>query len=208
MRTVPLGVGGAILRPIFCSATAPLRSPARPAPILMLAGLLCAIADTHAASPMRLCRRACKDEIAACIAAGGRRRACRRQRLRRCRRAGVSVCQKRSMTPPVGSAAGALIAPVLLAARPASSTSVELTWQDTNSHEAGYAVERSLAPASGFASVAQTGKGATTFRDTGLAAATTYYYAVRTLGRKGTVSAASNVLAATTPTDITAPSVP
>jgi chitodextrinase len=71
-------------------------------------------------------------------------------------------------------------------------------------------VERSLAPASGFASVAEMGRDATSLRDTGLAAATTYYYVVRALGRKGTVSAVSNVLATTTPAgpDLVDPSVP
>jgi fibronectin type III domain protein len=210
MRTVSFGAGGAILRPVFYAAIAPARSRARAVAVLTLATMLCAAGEMQAAPRHGLCRRACTDEIAACIDAGGRRLHCRRQMLRRCRREGVSVCQKRAMPSPIGSAAGALIPPVLLTARPSSSTSVDLTWQDANAHEAGYSVERSLAPASGFTSVAELGRDATTFRDTGLAAATTYYYAVRAIGRKGNLSAASNVLATTTPPapDVMAPSVP
>ena len=46
-----------------------------------------------AASMARQCRLACADEIAACVAAGGRDRACKKQTIRRCRREGLAVCQ-------------------------------------------------------------------------------------------------------------------
>ena len=61
------------------------------APLAVLAALVVApIAD--AASLARQCRQACGDEIAACVAAGGRHLACKRQTLRRCRREGLAVC--------------------------------------------------------------------------------------------------------------------
>ena len=49
--------------------------------------------SADAASLGRQCRQACRDEIAACVAAGGHSRACRRSTLERCRQEGVAVCQ-------------------------------------------------------------------------------------------------------------------
>ena len=50
-------------------------------------------ASADAASMARECRQLCADEIAACVAAGGRRFACRRQALRGCRQLGADGCQ-------------------------------------------------------------------------------------------------------------------
>ena len=67
----------------------------------VLAVLLAASA-ADAASLGRQCRRACADEIAACVAGGGRRLACKRQMLGRCRTEGLGACQ--------GSEASAVLA--------------------------------------------------------------------------------------------------
>src|SRR5207245_10167512 len=62
------------------------------APLAVLAVLLIAPA-AYAVSLARQCRQACGDEIASCVAAGGRRPACKRQTLARCRREGLTVCE-------------------------------------------------------------------------------------------------------------------
>src|SRR3989442_4457885 len=61
---------------------------------LMLA-LLAALhvgTSAEAASLSRQCRRACRDEIAACVGAGGHPRACRKSVLGSCKREGVAAC--------------------------------------------------------------------------------------------------------------------
>src|SRR5438876_2933328 len=49
--------------------------------------------SADAASVSRRCRRACRDQIAACVAGGGRARACRKSLLERCQQEGAAVCQ-------------------------------------------------------------------------------------------------------------------
>src|SRR5437762_2840676 len=68
------------------------------APLGLLAVLLTTSAP-GAATLARQCRRECADEIAACVAAGGRHLACRRQTLARCRREGLAVCQSADAQP-------------------------------------------------------------------------------------------------------------
>src|SRR5882724_10654496 len=63
------------------------------ASLLTLLAALHVALSADAASPSRQCRKACRDEIGACAAAGGRPRACRRNMLGRCKREGVPVCQ-------------------------------------------------------------------------------------------------------------------
>src|SRR6266704_4111019 len=60
--------------------------------LTLLAALYLADA-ADAVSVARQCRKACGDEIAACVGAGGHPRACRRSMLGRCKREGVAVCQ-------------------------------------------------------------------------------------------------------------------
>ena len=63
------------------------------------ASLLALLAALHggtsaqAVSLSRQCRRACRDDIVACVAAGGRARACRKSVLGRCKGEGVAACQ-------------------------------------------------------------------------------------------------------------------
>ena len=52
------------------------------APLAVLAVVLI-VPAADAVSMARQCRQACGDEIAACVAAGGRRQACKRETLRR-----------------------------------------------------------------------------------------------------------------------------
>src|SRR5439155_1219748 len=61
--------------------------------LLTLLAALHVAPSADAASVSRRCRRACRDQIAACVAGGGRARACRKSLLERCQQEGVAVCQ-------------------------------------------------------------------------------------------------------------------
>src|SRR5262245_26408202 len=64
-------------------------------PSVMRAVLLVALLlrpEAHAASLRAQCRVQCKPAIQACVAAGGKRRRCRRALLRQCRQGGLAVC--------------------------------------------------------------------------------------------------------------------
>jgi hypothetical protein len=109
-----------------------------------------------------------------------------------------------------GSArADAVSPPTSLAASAVSSSQIKLTWVDTNSNETGYLVERSLSSSSGFVQIASLPQNTQIYYNTGLAAATLYYYRVRAV-KNGAYSAYSNVVSARTlstlspPTSLTA----
>src|SRR5947207_1407529 len=61
--------------------------------LLTLLAALHLTTSAQAASPSRQCRKACRNQIAACVGAGGHPRACRRDVLGRCKREGVAACQ-------------------------------------------------------------------------------------------------------------------
>jgi hypothetical protein len=159
--------------------------------VLAMAGV------AEGASVARQCRQLCADEIRACVAAGGRRFACRRQAVRGCRHEGVAGCQ--AAQPGVrGRVSDTLIPPSALAASGSSPSTIDLGWQDANTRDRGCAIERSNDPAGGFATIATVPQGVQTYRDGGLAPGATRYYRVRALGRKGAASIPSNVAGATT----------
>ena len=56
---------------------------------------------------------------------------------------------------------------------------VQLAWRDNSTNEISFRIERSLAPASGFAEIASTGGGVTSYTDPTVSRKTTYYYRVR-----------------------------
>jgi hypothetical protein len=95
-----------------------------------------------------------------------------------------------------------------LAAAPASSTQINLTWSDNSSNETGFRIERST-DGINFTFVTNVGVNATSYANTGLTASTKYYYRVQALGSAGN-SGYSNVANATTtsgtPTTPVAPS--
>lgn len=102
------------------------------------------------------------------------------------------------------TSAADLLAPSL-SATAVSSSQINLSWTDPNNTDTGLTVQRSLSAASGFVTVANLGKTASSYSNTGLAAGTTYYYRVQATGRKGTVSPFSNVAGATTGTSVPTP---
>src|SRR5437899_39982 len=73
-----------------------MRQSAKALGFVLLLTLLVALhvaTSAEAASLSRQCRKACGDGIAACVAAGGHPRACRKGVLGRCKREGVAVCE-------------------------------------------------------------------------------------------------------------------
>src|SRR5437867_2534693 len=184
------------------------------APLAVLAVLLIAPA-ADAVSLARQCRQACGDEIAACVAAGGRQLACKRQTLRRCRREGLAVCQGPSAGENVTPVTAPLRAPTSLKASARSAGEIDLSWNDTNSQEMGYLIERSLDSASGFVQIAAVGINAHFYKNFGLSQTTTYYYQVRAFGSTNPASGVtdafspySSIASATTLADLRAPSTP
>jgi hypothetical protein len=71
-----------------------------------------------------------------------------------------------------------LAAPSALTAQP-SGGNVALSWQDTNSEETGFRIERKTAASGTWAEIGVVGANVTSFTDTGAAANTTYVYRVR-----------------------------
>jgi chitinase len=95
----------------------------------------------------------------------------------------------------------ALIAPTNATASATSTSTVDLRWTDTNSTEFAYLIERSASATVGFVEIARIARDSVSFTNTGLAAATTYYYRVRATSGKGhktQYSAYSGVVIATT----------
>src|SRR5438093_8449458 len=184
------------------------------APLAVLAVLLIAPA-ADAVSLARQCRQACGDEIASCVAAGGRRLACKRQTLRRCRSEGLTVCEGLSAGGNATAVTAPLRAPTSLKAAARSAGEIDLSWNDANSQESGSLIERSLDPASGFVQIAAVGVNVHSYKDFGLRQTTAYYHRVRAFGSTDPASGVtdvfspySNIVSATTPADTTAPSAP
>ena len=87
-------------------------------------------------------------------------------------------------------------APTNLSATGVSTTQIDLAWTDNASNETSYQVERSLDGVS-FSTAATLAANSTSYSDTGLAAATQYYYQVVASNSAGN-SAPSNIASATT----------
>ena len=88
-------------------------------------------------------------------------------------------------------------APSDLTATAVSPTQIDLAWTDNASGEDAFEIERST-DGSTFAALATVGTDVTTYSDTGLSAATAYYYRVRAHSPAGN-STYSNTATATTP---------
>ena len=87
-------------------------------------------------------------------------------------------------------------APVNLAASASSSSQINLSWNDSSTNETGFKIERSTDNVN-FAQINSVGSNVTTYADTNLTSATTYYYRVRAYNVQGN-SGYSNVASATT----------
>ncbi len=99
------------------------------------------------------------------------------------------------MVPPVVD--DTLDAPSNLTANNKTDGELTLNWTDNSDDEDGFVVERSLSMDSGFASVGTVAAGITTYTDTTVEGATTYYYRVAAT-RGAEVSMYANIVNSTT----------
>lgn len=72
-------------------------------------------------------------------------------------------------------------APTLLTATAVSQTQINLSWTDNSGGVASFSIERSSTYENGFAEIATTTAGTTTYNNTGLTAGGVYFYRVRAL---------------------------
>ena len=77
------------------------------------------------------------------------------------------------------------VPPSGLEATATTTCSVELKWIDNSDNEAGFQIERSILPTSGFALIQTTAPDITTFTDPGRTNNTNYYYRVRAFNAAG-----------------------
>ena len=70
-------------------------------------------------------------------------------------------------------------APSDLSATVASSSQIDLTWQDNSDNEAGFKIERKTGSGGTYAQIGTVGAGVTNYSSTSLGPSTTYYYRVR-----------------------------
>ena len=104
-------------------------------------------------------------------------------------------CGEDEMVPPVVD--DTLAAPTGLTVNNKTDGQLTLNWTDNSDNEDGFVVERSLSMDSGFASVGTVAAGITTYTDTTVEGATTYYYRVAAT-RGAEVSTYSNIVNSTT----------
>lgn len=88
-----------------------------------------------------------------------------------------------------------------------SSSSITLRWTDNSTNETAFRLERSTGNDGGFSEMATVAADTTSYRDTGLAPATHYFYRVRAANATGS-SAYSNTANATTSPAAVAPAAP
>src|SRR5205085_1422089 len=75
-----------------------------------------------------------------------------------------------------------IVAPSGLTATAQSYNKIKLQWADNSDDETGFEILRSTAPGTNFIPAGRVGAGKTTFTDSALNSATTYYYKVRSAG--------------------------
>ncbi|MGZ3769869.1 MAG: fibronectin type III domain-containing protein [Bdellovibrio sp.] len=94
-------------------------------------------------------------------------------------------------------------APSGLGATAASATQINLSWVDNSNNESGFKVERAASSSGPFSLIFTSAAGVTSYSDTGLSSATTYYYRVYSYNSAGN-SAATSVANATTSASVPA----
>ncbi len=84
-----------------------------------------------------------------------------------------------------GNIIGAPTAPTSLSLSVQSPTAINLSWTDNSSNELGFKIERKTGSGGSYAQIGTTSTNVSTYSDTGLTAATTYYYRVRAYNNSG-----------------------
>jgi hypothetical protein len=87
-------------------------------------------------------------------------------------------------------------APANLSASAVSTSQINLSWNDQSNNESGFKIERSTDNVN-FSEITTAGSNVTSYSNTGLSSATTYYYRVRAFNAQGN-SSYSNTASATT----------
>ena len=116
----------------------------------------------------------------------------------------LAACGGGSESSPVPGPA----APSNLQATPASSTNINLTWNDASNNEDGFRVYRGATSTTVTTLVATVGPGITSYPDTGLSASTTYFYKVTAFNTAGESALSNGANATTNPPPLTAPAAP
>ncbi|NBO64447.1 MAG: hypothetical protein EBU88_06310, partial [Acidobacteria bacterium] len=98
-------------------------------------------------------------------------------------------------------------APTGLTATAASSTQINLTWSDNSTNETGFRIQRRTGIDGTWSDIATTASDVTSYSDSSLTPATTYYYTVRATNAVGD-SVLSNEATATTTDGSTTPLAP
>ena len=80
------------------------------------------------------------------------------------------------------------VAPSDLSATTLSYHQIDLTWTDNSSRESGFEIQRKTGPGGTYSQIATVDLDVTTYLDTGLYGATTYYYRVCAYGNSGNCS--------------------
>lgn len=107
-----------------------------------------------------------------------------------------------------GAEAASLSPPYDVAAHPTSSSTLTITWSDSNPDVTGFVIQRSVKPENGFKTIVTTSAAARSYLDAGLTTGETYYYRLRTK-LNGTVSTLSDTVGVTVVAgDAVAPPVP
>ncbi len=104
----------------------------------------------------------------------------------------IVLVRSTTTQPPLPPAA-----PSLLTASATSSNTISLTWTDNANNEDNFDVQRSLNGSSGWTTIATPTANATGYNDSGLTAATTYFYRVRSANSGGTSAFTANASATT-----------
>jgi hypothetical protein len=142
-------------------------------------------AEASATAPRRDCRRACIDEIAECVDLGGKLRRCRRQLVRECRREGIATCLLPGEPFTMEARGWSLSTPDGVEAVSLGDATVWLSWNDGNTNESGYAIERSAGPADAFQLHADLRSNTTSFQDHDVLTGLTYAYRLRAYRQQG-----------------------
>lgn len=110
---------------------------------------------------------------------------------------GPSPASNEASVTTMAAAVTTPTAPSALVATVASSTQINLSWNDNSNNETSFKVERAISPSGPFTEIASLGANIKSYSNTGLTASTSYSYRVRAINSAG-ASTYTSVATATT----------